>query len=74
MRSGKLEANLLDRKSADVIKTHLVRRGETLSSIAAEEYEDPTCWRPIADANQLVNPRQVAPGTVLIIPTLTDRR
>jgi LysM repeat protein len=57
--------------SADVPKTHRVRDNETLQSIAAQKYNDPTLWRRIARANNLVNPRALKPGTVLIIPTLT---
>jgi len=64
----------LDKQSADVAKTRTVRRGETLSSIAAEEYQDPTRWRPIADANSLNDPRQLRPGQVLAIPALRPPR
>jgi nucleoid-associated protein YgaU len=56
--------------SADVTKTHTVRRHDTLQSIAAEQYGDPALWRPIAQANDIVNPRLVPPGTVLLIPKL----
>jgi nucleoid-associated protein YgaU len=56
--------------SADVAKTRVVRRSETLHSIAAEEYDDPSLWRHIARANGIVNPRALAPGTVLKIPPL----
>jgi nucleoid-associated protein YgaU len=69
-RSDAVEARLLDKKSADVAKTRTVRRGETLSSIAAEEFQDPTRWRPIAEANGLNDPRQLQPGQVLVIPAL----
>jgi hypothetical protein len=48
----------------------VVRRGETLSSIAAEEYNDPAQWRLIADANGLDNPRQLHPGQVINVPPL----
>ncbi|MCP6760383.1 MAG: LysM peptidoglycan-binding domain-containing protein [Fischerella sp. CENA71] len=48
----------------------IVRRGETLSSIAAEEYGDPSLWRVIAAENHLINPRQLNPGMVLTIPPL----
>jgi LysM repeat protein len=57
--------------SADHATTHTVVRGETLSGIAAQEYGDPGQWRPIADANQLANPRAISPGQVLAIPALT---
>ena len=48
----------------------IVRRGETLSSIAAEEYNDPSLWREIAKANQIGNPRQLTPGQSLTVPPL----
>ncbi|BAY29275.1 peptidoglycan-binding LysM [Nostoc carneum NIES-2107] len=48
----------------------IVRRGETLTSIAAEEYNDPALWRVIAAANRLDNPRQIAPGQRLTVPPL----
>lgn len=57
----------------------IVKQGETLSSIATEEYGDPTLWRIIAQENRLINPRKVNAGTVLTIPplainNLTQRR
>jgi hypothetical protein len=57
-------------QSSDHTKRRVVRRGETLSQIAAREYDDPEQWRLIADANPDVaaNPRRLAPGTVLEIP------
>jgi nucleoid-associated protein YgaU len=48
--------------------TRLVKRGDTLSSIAGEVYRDPTMWRVIAEANQLDDPRQVPVGLRLNIP------
>jgi nucleoid-associated protein YgaU len=73
-RSDAVEARLLDKRSADVAKTRTVRWGETLSSIAAEEFQDPTRWRPIAEANGVNDPRQLQPGQVLVIPTLRPPR
>lgn len=58
-------------QSADHAKTHTVIRGETLASIAWEEYGDARRWRPIADANGLANPRRLEAGRVLRIPALT---
>lgn len=60
----KKEENLID----DPVR--IVRRGETLSGIAHEEYGDPALWRIIADENQLSNPHRIAPGLVLTIPPL----
>jgi nucleoid-associated protein YgaU len=60
--------------SADHTKRHVVRRGETLSSIAAREYEDPRKWRLIADANAavLADVRRLPPGLELEIPPADD--
>ncbi|MGH3937303.1 MAG: LysM peptidoglycan-binding domain-containing protein, partial [Pseudonocardiaceae bacterium] len=57
--------------SADVVKTRVVRRNDTLHSLAAEEYRDPSLWRHIANANGIVNPRNLEPGRVLTIPKLS---
>ncbi len=48
----------------------IVKRGETLSSIATEEFGNPALWRIIAEENRLINPRKLSPGTVLTIPPL----
>jgi Contractile injection system tube protein/LysM domain len=60
-------------QSADVAKRWVVKRGDTLSSIAAQEYLDPRLWRPIADENAIDDPNHIIPGSVLLIPTLTHR-
>jgi nucleoid-associated protein YgaU len=73
-RSGEEEAKETRLSSADVAKSRVVRRGETLSSIAAEEYDDPGLWRPIAEANGIDNPRRLEPGKVLAIPPLPPGR
>lgn len=73
-RSAEEEAKEVKLSSPDVAKTRIVRRGETLSSIAAEEYNDPALWRPIAELNGIHNPRRVAPGQVLAIPPLQPGR
>jgi nucleoid-associated protein YgaU len=59
--------------SADVPRTRRVTRTDTLASIAAQEYGDPSLWREIARANRVVNPRRLRPGDVLVIPRLRDR-
>jgi LysM repeat protein len=60
----------LNPQSADHFKTRVVQQGDTISSIAADEYGDAGTWRAIADANRLANPRLLAPGQVLVIPPL----
>jgi len=59
--------------SADVAKMRTIRRGDTLSYIASEEYMDPALWRPIADENNVDDPLKIEPGRVLLIPTLLAR-
>ncbi|PWT94157.1 MAG: peptidoglycan-binding protein [Blastocatellia bacterium] len=54
--------------SSDRRKVRILGRGKTVSHLAGEEYNDPGEWRLIADANNLDNPRLVAPGTKLEIP------
>jgi len=56
--------------SADVVKSRVLRRGDTLQAIAAEEYGDPALWREIARANRVTNPLALRPGTALTIPRL----
>jgi nucleoid-associated protein YgaU len=51
-------------------KRRVVRQGDALWRIAAEEYGDPAQWRPIAAANQIINPRELEPGTELVIPSI----
>lgn len=61
----------LNLQSADHTKTRVVQQGDTLSRIAAEEYNDPSAWRAIADMNlQIANPRSLPAGMVLRIPPL----
>lgn len=62
----------LNLKSADHTKVRKVRKGDTLSGIAAEEYNDPGKWREIANANNINNPRVLVPGFVLEIPPLKE--
>ena len=52
-------------------RTHTVVEGDTLASIAYQEYRDPNKWRALAEANNIDDPMRVKPGTVLIVP---DRR
>ena len=58
------------RSSPDVEKQYVVRRGDTLSNIAAGVYRDSGVWRAIANANQIRDPRMLEPGRVLRLPRL----
>jgi len=56
--------------SPDHSKRRTVKTGETLALIAHEEYDDAAEWRRIADANGIVDPKDVKPGTVLTLPPI----
>jgi len=58
------------RKNDPEFTTRIVKRGDTLSSIAAEMLGKPARWRVIADANQLDNPRVLETGMSLSIPKI----
>ena len=53
---------------------HRLSHGETLDRLAAKHYADSTRWRLIAEANNVVDPLALAPGTLLVIPELPVRR
>jgi nucleoid-associated protein YgaU len=57
-------------ESADVEKSYVVQRTDTLSSIAEQAYGDPAQWRAIARANAITDPRTIEPGRTLTIPRL----
>lgn len=54
--------------SSDVAKIWIVKRGQSLATIASAEYGDPRAWRVIADANSIDNPLWLVPGTRLLLP------
>jgi Contractile injection system tube protein/LysM domain len=58
------------RKLDPEFTTRTVKRGETLSSIAAELYGDPALWRVIAQYNRLDDPRRIEIGRRLAIPKI----
>lgn len=52
------------------VRTYIVRRGDTLTRIASQMYEDSTQWRRIYDANRgiLQTPESLREGQELVIP------
>jgi hypothetical protein len=56
------------RKTDPIFTTRVVRRGDSLNSIAAEVYGDPAAWRVIAEANDIDDPRSLQVGIPLRIP------
>lgn len=59
-------------KPKSYTRTRVVQRGDTLSSIAAEEYKDPNEWRTLAEENKIYDPRRLTPGKIIEIPPLED--
>jgi nucleoid-associated protein YgaU len=57
--------------SPDRTKTRVLKAGERLEMIAADEYGDPTLWAVIARANGITRPRILSPGMLLVVPPLT---
>jgi hypothetical protein len=51
-------------------RSHVVRDGDSLPSIAYAAYGDPTLWRPIAEANDIDDPLRMERGSVLAIPRI----
>jgi Contractile injection system tube protein/LysM domain len=59
--------NPTTRGTAD-LRTHMVRDGDSLPSIAYTSYGDPTRWRAIAEANGIDDPLVLRRGRVLGVP------
>lgn len=50
------------------LRSHTVVAGDSLPSIAQQEYGEPGLWRAIAVANGIADPLRLATGTTLRIP------
>lgn len=71
--TGAVQADLTIYETSEPIKTtrfHIVRKGESLSSIARQYLGSADKWRQIvaANAKTIKDPNKIAPGTKLIIP------
>lgn len=60
------------RESADKTKRRVVVGREALWLIAAREYDDASEWTRIAEANDLDDPRDIAPGDWLMLPPIEN--
>jgi nucleoid-associated protein YgaU len=60
------------RESADKTKRRVVVGRDSLWLIAAREYDDPSEWVRIAQANDLDDPREIAPGDWLALPPIEN--
>ena len=50
-------------------RTHVVTSGDSLHSIAHEEYGDPSLWRALAQFNGIDDPLRLTPGARLMLPS-----
>jgi nucleoid-associated protein YgaU len=62
------------RESADKSKRRVVVGRDSLWAMAAREYGDVKEWVRIADANDLDDPRDIAPGDWLTLPPMENPR
>jgi hypothetical protein len=53
-------------------RAHVVREGESLQSIAYEEYGEAAYWRGLAAFNAVDDPMRLPAGTELLIPTTAE--
>jgi hypothetical protein len=53
---------------------HEVRTGDSLASLAFRQYGDAGQWRVIAEANGIIDPERLIPGTTLVFPPLLPER
>jgi nucleoid-associated protein YgaU len=60
------------RESSDKTKRRVVVGRDRLWTIAAKEYGDPNEWVRIAEANDLDDPREIAPGDWLKVPPIEN--
>jgi nucleoid-associated protein YgaU len=51
---------------------HTMSLGDTLMSVAWQEYAKPAYWRAVAKANGIDDPQRVPLGTVLLLPSPQD--
>ena len=63
----------MNRNSPDRTNSHVLSRGETLSSVSYKHYLKPSSWRDIADANGIEDPRRLEPGMFLKLPRTEGR-
>lgn len=64
------QLQIIPRHSADRTKQKMLKQGEQLWMVAAEEYQDPGLWREIAKANRIDNPARLATGRRITVPRL----
>lgn len=59
---------VIDAANSTLARVHVLRQGDTLSSLASTYLGDPALWRLIADANAILDPLALVTGSTLVIP------
>lgn len=57
-------------ESPDTSKFHELEQGETLNDLSQIAYSDPSLWREVASANNIINPRLLNSGDIFRMPAL----
>jgi nucleoid-associated protein YgaU len=60
------------RESSDKSKRRVILGRDSLWALAAREYGDPAAWTLICAANDLDDPRDIAPGDWLVLPPMEE--
>jgi hypothetical protein len=58
--------------SLDGRRSHVLAAGDSLHSLAFQEYRNPALWRGLAVFNRIDDPLRVRPGTRLLLPTAEE--
>jgi nucleoid-associated protein YgaU len=66
----KQQVKELGLESPDRTHTHILRTGDTISTLAEEYFDDPREWRAIAEHNRIEDPLDLNAGDILEIPPL----
>jgi len=53
-------------------RMHVTVEGDSLASIAYDEYGDASMWRAVAEANRIDNPLRLRAGTTLFLPAIGE--
>ena len=59
-----------EKQSPDHTKVRVFKSGDSLQSLSAFEYEDPSLWKILAEHNDIEDPLNILPGTIIEVPPL----
>ena len=60
-------------QTANMQKTHIVKKGDSLWTIAEKEYKDGYRWNDIARENKIINPDEIEIGMKLTLPPMESQ-